>query len=1318
MNRIAFILILILLLVTIGPALSVQAQESDPIPGYLTQVSQVNLTSVATDLVTLYGPRRWNTYSPYFNDGTCTQNGSIVYPKSTYAMSVDHVKGLFEAMGYSPASITLETVPQSAGQNIYVTKIGNTYPNTFIEFGAHLDSVPGSPGGNDNASGSTAVIELARVLKDYPSRYSMRFVLFAAEEYDNQWGAAYYGSNYHVQQALARGEQIKAALIMDHIGWHYPSDPTGYFNEVSYLDAESHRIAEMFNQVRADYGISIGFGKDQGLQNSDEHSYWEYGQVAVSSGGGWLYYKPNYHGCGDTASNINFTNVLRVAQQNLAVGLRLDAETGSGGGTPTATATVTSGPSITPTATAVSSGNFPATGVLDTFDRSNGGIGSGWSGNTSGYSIVSNRLDVGTSEDIYWNGTSYGADQEAFVTLTTIDPNAWEIGLTLKAQSNSGLGAGLMDVLYIPSSQQVQVWTFHLPNGWVQRGTGIPVTFVNGDQFGVRAKANGQVEVYRNGSLMGVRDASGWPYSGGSGYIGLFNINAGNAILDNFGGGTANNLPTATPTPPPCIDPTSCNPVTSVTGYWRCDIPECTGADWIGTVINWPSWSAYENNARSGNNSRTVYSAPVGGTKLYPYMGSWADGCQVTAVSGITLIIEWKRGEDVWRETYLSPGQSHTIDLVAPEDGALIESPNDPSIFSVSLANCTPQNIYGTATPTSVPSATSTFTATSTPSFTPTHTPTNTSTFTPTKTATFTPTNTSTFTPTPTKTFTPAPPTATFTATHTPVFTSTATTTFTAVPPTATYTPAPPTNTGTFTPTNTPVPPTSTFTPTHTATITPTRTPTSTPTNTSVPPTATATSSSGFPVAGVLDTFDRSNGGIGSGWSGNTSGYSIVSNRLDVGTSEDIYWNGTSYGADQEAFVTLTTIDPNAWEIGLTLKAQSNSGLGAGLMDVLYIPSSQQVQVWTFHLPNGWVQRGTGIPVTFVNGDQFGVRAKANGQVEVYRNGSLMGVRDASGWPYSGGSGYIGLFNINAGNAILDNFGGGNVVALPTPTVSATSTLVPPTSTNTLTSTPVNTATFTPTNTPVPPVATYTSTNTPLYTPTFTPTNTPVLPTSTFTPTHTATNTPTRTPTSTPTNTSVPPTATATSSSGFPVAGVLDTFNRSNGAVGSSWLGRTSGYSIVSNQLDVGTGDDLYWNVSTFGADQEAFVTLSVVDPNASEIGLMLKSQSSGVIGQSMMVVLYIPSAQQVQVWTYQNPNTWVQRGTSIPVTFVNGDQFGVRTRANGQVEVYRNGSLVGVRDASGWPYYTGGGYIGMFMVNASNLVLDNFGGGTVNNLP
>lgn len=984
-SRINYILAFVVALAAIFPVLGVKAQSADPIPGYLVQISQANLTNVATNLVTLYGPRRWNTFSPYFSDGSCTQNGSIVYPKSTYAMSVDYVKGLFEAMGYPPSSITLETVPQNAGQNIYVTKVGSVYPNTLIEFGAHLDSVPGSPGGNDNASGSTAVIELARVLKDYPSRYSMRFILFAAEEYDNQWGAAYFGSNYHVQQALARGEQIKAALIMDHIGWHYPSDPTGYFNEISFIDTESERIADMFNQVRADYGIGIGFGKDQGLQNSDEHSYWAYSQVAVSSGGGWLYYKPNYHGCGDTALNINFTNVLRVAQQNLAVGLRLDADA-PGGSTPTVTSTVTPGPSPTrtntplpPTAT-LPPAPFPSTGILDNFNRSNGVIGGNWSGNTAGYSIVSNQLDVGSSEDIYWSAASFGVEQEAFVTMTTIDPNASEIGLILKAQSSNGLGQGLIDVLYAPLAQQIQVWTYHASQGWIRYGSNLPATFVNGDQLGVRAKANGQVEVYRNSSLLGVWDVSGWPYYASTGFIGLFNINAVNLVLDDFGGGTAGASPTPTPT-----------------------------------------------------------------------------------------------------NTLVLPTATHT-----------------PTFASTN----TPIPPTATSTRTSTPTFTAIFTPTSTPvpatsTFTPTSTATSTLTATALPpTATFTQINTATNTPT---------STATFTSTSVPVSTDTATLTSTPAPPTETHTP---TNTSTFTPTNTSVPPTATFTLTNASTFTPTNTAAFTPTNTPVPP--TATNSSGFPVTGILDNFNRSNGAIGSNWSGNTGGYSIVSNQLDVGLSEDIYWDVSSFGPDQEAYIKLTTIDPNAWEIGLTLKAQSSTGLGAGLIDVLYIPSTQQVQIWTYHLPNGWVQRGTNIPITFANGDQFGVRAKANGQVEIYRNGNLVGVRDVSAWPYYAGSGYIGLFNINAGNAVLDDFGGGTVNASSTSTPTFTNTPIPPT--------------FTPTNTPIPPTATFTPTSTSLFTSTYTATstvtNTPAPPSGTFTPTNTVT--------STLTNTPLPPTATHT----------------------------------------------------------------------------------------------------------------------------------------------------------------------------------------------
>jgi hypothetical protein len=129
--------------------------------------------------------------------------------------------------------------------------------------------------------------------------------------------------------------------------------------------------------------------------------------------------------------------------------------------------------------------------------------------------------------------------------------------------------------------------------------------------------------------------------------------------------------------------------IQAIQAFWVCDIPECSGDPWTGAVIAWPAWAAYQSNARSYDQSRSVFDAD--GAPLYPYMGAWADGCEVTAVSGPVLIIEWQRGTDAWRETPLASGQSHTIHLVAPEDGAMIETYDGVPGFSVSLRSCTPQ---------------------------------------------------------------------------------------------------------------------------------------------------------------------------------------------------------------------------------------------------------------------------------------------------------------------------------------------------------------------------------------------------------------------------------------------------------------------------------------------------------------------------------------------------------------------------------------------------------------------------------------------------
>jgi hypothetical protein len=73
-----------------------------------------------------------------------------------------------------------------------------------------------------------------------------------------------------------------------------------------------------------------------------------------------------------------------------------------------------------------------------------------------------------------------------------------------------------------------------------------------------------------------------------------------------------------------------------------------------------------------------------------------------------------------------------------------------------------------------------------------------------------------------------------------------------------------------------------------------------------------------------------------------------------------------------------------------------------------------------------------------------------------------------------------------------------------------------------------------------------------------------------------------------------------------------------------------------------------------------------------------------------------------------------VQHGADIPVTFNNGDTLGARAKADGTVEVYKNGDLLGTRDVSSWPYYSMGGYIGLWFIEATGAVLDDFGGGTI----
>jgi aminopeptidase YwaD len=93
--------------------------------------------------------------------------------------------------------------------NVVAELPGAYWPDEHLLLGGHHDTVYGTPGGNDNASGALVVMEVARVLARLqqelgvsPGR-SLRFVTFSAEEQALQ-GAYAYVARHHGTEAAPR----------------------------------------------------------------------------------------------------------------------------------------------------------------------------------------------------------------------------------------------------------------------------------------------------------------------------------------------------------------------------------------------------------------------------------------------------------------------------------------------------------------------------------------------------------------------------------------------------------------------------------------------------------------------------------------------------------------------------------------------------------------------------------------------------------------------------------------------------------------------------------------------------------------------------------------------------------------------------------------------------------------------------------------------------------------------------------------------------------------------------------------------------------
>ncbi|MGC4129600.1 MAG: M28 family peptidase, partial [Bergeyella sp.] len=167
-----------------------------------------------------------NTYLQEFENLGVKKTGT-----TANANALSWLKNKYLSFGYTSDQIVEYPWTRSGytSKNLIITKTGTLYPDKYVIICGHFDSIVG-PGTNDNGSGVSVILEIARILKDVPTEYSIRFINFSGEE------QGLHGSYHYVQYAVNATNpkmDIKLVFNIDEVG-----GVAGETNNTIYCDRD------------------------------------------------------------------------------------------------------------------------------------------------------------------------------------------------------------------------------------------------------------------------------------------------------------------------------------------------------------------------------------------------------------------------------------------------------------------------------------------------------------------------------------------------------------------------------------------------------------------------------------------------------------------------------------------------------------------------------------------------------------------------------------------------------------------------------------------------------------------------------------------------------------------------------------------------------------------------------------------------------------------------------------------------------------------------------------------------------------------------
>ena len=238
------------------------------------------------------------------------------------------IRQRWESQGYVVKKHTF-SIREKEYSNLEIEIKGRTLPSEIIIISAQYDTLPDSPGANNNGSGIAILFQLSQLLRKRTPDRTLRLLNFVNEE-DPFFGTEMMGSFQYAKKCRRQGEDIRVMLSLDALGV-YKNEPGSQrlpFPFSIFYPDRGNFLAFIGNLQSRKYvkEVTKGFKKGSSFQIqagvapewakggawSDHSSFWKFGYpgIMVTDTGG---FRSAYHTTKeDTMERLNFEAMSRI----------------------------------------------------------------------------------------------------------------------------------------------------------------------------------------------------------------------------------------------------------------------------------------------------------------------------------------------------------------------------------------------------------------------------------------------------------------------------------------------------------------------------------------------------------------------------------------------------------------------------------------------------------------------------------------------------------------------------------------------------------------------------------------------------------------------------------------------------------------------------------------------------------------------------------------------------------------------------------------------------------------------------------------------